>query len=894
MESGFGPDAKGDKRRSLSEQSQGSSSSPQSPNRRSELLDHVRRTQLEALENRTQERVKELLQGATMSPQVGSARESMRTRSAVKLSPSESMKQDSGSVNVPNTAIRRNVTQRRSRGRAKDEGDQAPSLGLLDRRPRSRSKDRRYSVESQGELADCERQDWRSAGARFQPSGAPKTTYQVVPYSMYDPDQGLRINLDRATPRLEKGAEKVWEDREETRDLRDTSNVRSHLAYRVPSSTGVSEGVARPYGFQPPRNPTTPFRKEFIPHKQDNPEIHEFLLNKWYERQEAVRGLGDALAEDDLDRYDMLQKIIDDLNAVMHEKLQGDNETRVQQIEGTSPLNISSTSQESIHPEPKYHRVDDLPLGGHSETVFRKQSFKESADVFSIRLSFQNVVGSRFVNDNMPLRSLFAMARSFVQIEFGFQIQSEEDVELVHRDTLLSREGVLGSVPIRDGDLIVVDLPLFGMSTPHRTGIGSNQSGGGQGSGGQNSDSSMNKSTPDSPQSQSSREGFHGCTPDPQFNYQTARNQDPKEGIPKEFLTPSPNSLDPRSYDKIRQSFRCPRFSGQAKEWKQWDKGFLRYLSIWELDYVIDPSFFDYVPLTAEQRRDNKLVYYVIEDAVQNSPLAASYVRQAPINNGFEAYYTLHDGYVFAGTTTATLLLNELSNFRFLPNETPTELCMRLEEIFQELKLLPGDASVTFVDTQQIGYLLNALRHEKEWDHVCSTITSKQIQGAITFRQACDELKFRCEATRAHELMDRPVKGKKVKGLIANAKEDIDLESVTEQILGLISTAAKRRNAITDAPNPTPNPAADKNDRKKKKLECLAADCAELTAYPLCSLHYHSLVSAKISSLSLRNKYGEATFDPTTNTIAYPSKVPKDRLPVTGPKRASALAAGPQ
>ena len=300
------------------------------------------------------------------------------------------------------------------------------------------------------------------------------------------------------------------------------------------------------------------------------------------------------------------------------------------------------------------------------------------------------------------------------------------------------------------------------------------------------------------------------------------------------------------------------------------------------------------MPLTAEQRRDNKLVYYVIEDAVQNSPLAASYVRQAPINNGFEAYYTLHDGYVFAGTTTATLLLNELSNFRFLPNETPTELCMRLEEIFQELKLLPGDASVTFVDTQQIGYLLNALRYEKEWDHVCSTITSKQIQGAITFRQACDELKFRCEATRAHELMDRPVKGKKVKGLIANAKEDIDLESVTEQVLGLISTAAKRRNALTDAPNPTPNPAADKNDRKKKKLECLAADCAELTAYPLCSLHYHSLVSAKISSLQLRNKYGEATFDPKTNLIVYPSQIPKDRLPVTGPKRASALAAGPQ
>ncbi len=71
---------------------------------------------------------------------------------------------------------------------------------------------------------------------------------------------------------------------------------------------------------------------------------------------------------------------------------------------------------------------------------------------------------------------------------------------------------------------------------------------------------------------------------------------------------------------------------------------------------MLDPSFFDHLPLTTEQRRDNKLVYYVIEDAVQGSPLAASYVRQVSVNNGFEAYYTLHDGYVFAGTTTSAQL----------------------------------------------------------------------------------------------------------------------------------------------------------------------------------------------------------------------------------------------
>jgi hypothetical protein len=103
------------------------------------------------------------------------------------------------------------------------------------------------------------------------------------------------------------------------------------------------------------------------------------------------------------------------------------------------------------------------------------------------------------------------------------------------------------------------------------------------------------------------------------------------------------NSLDPRSYDKIRQNFKCPKFSGQARDWKIWDKGFWRYLSIWELEYVLDPSFFDVIPLAIDRKRDNKLVYFIIEDAVQNSTLATSYIKQASIGNGFEAANTTVD-----------------------------------------------------------------------------------------------------------------------------------------------------------------------------------------------------------------------------------------------------------
>jgi hypothetical protein len=133
-----------------------------------------------------------------------------------------------------------------------------------------------------------------------------------------------------------------------------------------------------------------------------------------------------------------------------------------------------------------------------------------------------------------------------------------------------------------------------------------------------------------------------------------------------------------RSQDKIKQTFKCPRFSGNVKDWKAWNKGFQRYLSIWDLGYVLHPDFFDDFPLSEQRVNDNKLVYFLLEDATQASPLAASYHRQAPLHNGFEAYYTLHDGYVFAAATASTILLNELSNFRFQQDESPTALIMRL------------------------------------------------------------------------------------------------------------------------------------------------------------------------------------------------------------------------
>ncbi len=229
----------------------------------------------------------------------------------------------------------------------------------------------------------------------------------------------------------------------------------------------------------------------------------------------------------------------------------------------------------------------------------------------------------------------------------------------------------------------------------------------------------------------------------------------------------------------------------------------------------------DEYPLSPVKQQDNKMVFLLIEDAVQSAPMASSYVRQAHSMNGFEAYYTLHDGYVFAGSTTFKLLLNELSNFRFLPYETPTALVLRLEELFQKLELLPSVAAVTFIDTQKIGYLLNALRHEEQWNVVSSYITSAQIKGQIAFREACEELKVRCETARAHDLFDRPVKVKKVQNLLVKFtdEESPTAEQWTEKIYAFISTVSKLLNLSSAEAG-----VSGAKSKKKKSVQkaCLA------------------------------------------------------------------------
>ena len=215
---------------------------------------------------------------------------------------------------------------------------------------------------------------------------------------------------------------------------------------------------------------------------------------------------------------------------------------------------------------------------------------------------------------------------------------------------------------------------------------------------------------------------------------------------------------------------------------------------------------------------------------------------------------------------------------------------MRLEELFQDLEMLPNEAALVFNDTQKIGYLLGALRHESQWATVASAITSEQIKGKTTFKQACDELRVRCESSKAYDLIDKQTSNRrKVQGHIASVVPGDASERLSEggavedEVKAFISSMSKRLNRGNDpeVDNSSDNPK--RNKKKVKKVyelrECIAKDCKAQTTFPLCGLCFHSLVSGKTTSVELDNGWGKAVFSTATNRVTYPPGVPSDIIP---------------
>jgi hypothetical protein len=64
------------------------------------------------------------------------------------------------------------------------------------------------------------------------------------------------------------------------------------------------------------------------------------------------------------------------------------------------------------------------------------------------------------VNENLPTRILYSMAKSYLQDEFEFRISSDVDLNLEFEGRLLSRLGILEDVSIVSGSVVIVLYPI--------------------------------------------------------------------------------------------------------------------------------------------------------------------------------------------------------------------------------------------------------------------------------------------------------------------------------------------------------------------------------------------------------------------------------------------------
>jgi hypothetical protein len=120
-------------------------------------------------------------------------------------------------------------------------------------------------------------------------------------------------------------------------------------------------------------------------------------------------------------------------------------------------------------------------------------------------------------------------------------------------------------------------------------------------------------------------------------------------------------------------------------------------------------------------------------------------------------------------------------------------------------------------DTQKIYYLLSAIRHERSLALVYSQIQTSQVRDNISMKQACDDLRYRCEAMRADDLLHTAIQPHKVRGLLANGETPSSMPSLDPPgpaPQALITTAAKQQNRGAPRQDPVP---------------CAAKDCGTLT-----------------------------------------------------------------
>jgi hypothetical protein len=348
----------------------------------------------------------------------------------------------------------------------------------------------------------------------------------------------------------------------------------------------------------------------------------------------------------------------------------------------------------------------------------------------------------------------------------------------------------------------------------------------------------------------------------------------------------------------IGELSKLSEFSGAQTDFKAWVQELWRVAAVNGLEETLDPSYRPGQHAAFDPQK-NKVLYYLIEKAVEHSVVAHSHFKKASKFDGNAAYFVLREAYVFSGQAEAALLLQKLNGFRLQSGEVLATFCTRLSELFEDLESLEGENAMEFSPTQKLMYLLNAIADEPDLAAAHVYLQSEMNRGTMTFDLALRDLQLRCETQRANtalkEAAPTPHSNRGRRAYAANPTSqssvpqgtgmteaewmatralecgtDIDAMDAT-QMKALVTTVNKRLHQVKSSGGSGVTNSED-------ATPCLVQGCDERCSLPICRLHFASMVCGKTPVLQLKNNYGAVKYDKVKHQAVYPPSVPAEKL----------------
>jgi hypothetical protein len=326
-------------------------------------------------------------------------------------------------------------------------------------------------------------------------------------------------------------------------------------------------------------------------------------------------------------------------------------------------------------------------------------------------------------------------------------------------------------------------------------------------------------------------------------------------------------------FSKMRSAFILPRFTGADLAFKPFIRKFERYAAIQGIDAVLSP---DYPTSPLFNFQTNKLFYYAFQEAVSDSSKATRFFNVAPRWDGHGAYYSVYNGFTFTGTTSANILLSQLSTLRIEEDESVTDFVLRLQVLFDDLENVPGKVGCTFNDMQKIQYLLQTIRHEPDLAYQHTYIQTSLSRNTITFEDACNDLLIRDDTLRADEAMNASSRPRKALSVKFHEGEDASPARTSDSRRPSHKSSSDTSAMISTAAKKSVSQLRSDSSSSGAVVTCLAEGCDSRRRRGFCRRHYIELVSGKVSSISLQNGWGVATFEVDKGVI-FPPAIPEDR-----------------